>query len=173
LQVRDRGSWFGVHEDVPHYRKNVILPSMFPSGNGSKDICIVRSSSLEMNTDVVDANMKDSPDIGGEQETKVSSDGGNNNDNPNTEARTEIDCDSGEATNSSKKLNSTSIRTDHSDCPLHHCMRIVPHDQNSGAFFIAVLHKLSPLNGSALTSLLFCIFLCLVHQTSCIIATAS
>jgi multisite-specific tRNA:(cytosine-C5)-methyltransferase len=77
---------------------------MFPSGNGSKDICIVRSSSLEMNTDVVDANMKDSPDIGGEQETKVSSDGGNNNENPNTEARTEIDCDSGEATNSSKKL---------------------------------------------------------------------
>lgn len=32
--------------------------------------------------------------------------------------------------------------------PLHRCMRIVPHDQNSGAFFIAVLHKLSPLNGN-------------------------
>lgn len=32
-----------------------------------------------------------------------------------------------------------------SDIPLERCMRIVPHDQNSGAFFIAVLHKLSPL----------------------------
>lgn len=32
-----------------------------------------------------------------------------------------------------------------SDLPLERCMRIVPHDQNSGAFFIAVLQKLSPL----------------------------
>ncbi|XP_071692152.1 uncharacterized protein [Rutidosis leptorrhynchoides] len=32
-----------------------------------------------------------------------------------------------------------------SSLPLERCMRIVPHDQNTGAFFIAVLHKLSPL----------------------------
>ncbi|KAJ4902772.1 S-adenosyl-L-methionine-dependent methyltransferases superfamily protein [Raphanus sativus] len=32
-----------------------------------------------------------------------------------------------------------------SDLPLERCMRIVPHDQNTGAFFIAVLHKVSPL----------------------------
>ncbi|XP_050205626.1 uncharacterized protein LOC126655466 [Mercurialis annua] len=32
-----------------------------------------------------------------------------------------------------------------SDLPLERCMRIVPHDQNSGAFFIAIFHKLSPL----------------------------
>lgn len=30
-----------------------------------------------------------------------------------------------------------------SDFPLERCMRIVPHDQNSGAFFIAVFHKIS------------------------------
>lgn len=35
-----------------------------------------------------------------------------------------------------------------SDLPLEHCMRIVPHDQNTGAFFIAVLQKVSPLPGS-------------------------
>ncbi|GMY11395.1 tRNA (cytosine(34)-C(5))-methyltransferase-like [Fagus crenata] len=29
--------------------------------------------------------------------------------------------------------------------PLERCMRILPHDQNSGAFFIAVFHKLSPV----------------------------
>lgn len=34
-----------------------------------------------------------------------------------------------------------------SDHPLQRCIRIVPHDQNTGAFFIAVLHKLSPLPG--------------------------
>ncbi|KAJ7956790.1 tRNA (Cytosine(34)-C(5))-methyltransferase [Quillaja saponaria] len=32
-----------------------------------------------------------------------------------------------------------------SEFPLEHCMRIVPHDENSGAFFIAVLQKLSSL----------------------------
>ncbi|WCJ31923.1 RNA cytosine-C(5)-methyltransferase NSUN2 [Euphorbia peplus] len=32
-----------------------------------------------------------------------------------------------------------------SDLPLERCMRIVPQDQNSGAFFVAVLHKLLPL----------------------------
>ncbi|GJN20554.1 hypothetical protein PR202_gb07946 [Eleusine coracana subsp. coracana] len=140
-KVRDRGSWFGVHEDVPRYRKNVISPSMFPSGKGSKDIH-VSSSSIEMNTDV-----KDTPDIGeGEQDTKIAVDGGNNSDDPIAEGRTKVDSESSEATNSSRKLDPTSIRTEHSDYPLHRCMRIVPHDQNSGAFFIAVLHKLSPLN---------------------------
>ncbi|XP_022739320.1 tRNA (cytosine(34)-C(5))-methyltransferase-like [Durio zibethinus] len=32
-----------------------------------------------------------------------------------------------------------------SDLPLERCMRIIPHDQNTGAFFIAVLHKVSHL----------------------------
>ncbi|XP_019437636.1 PREDICTED: multisite-specific tRNA:(cytosine-C(5))-methyltransferase-like isoform X2 [Lupinus angustifolius] len=35
-----------------------------------------------------------------------------------------------------------------SDFPLEHCMRLVPHDQNTGAFFIAVLQKVSPLPGA-------------------------
>ncbi|KAK4840171.1 hypothetical protein QYF36_001490 [Acer negundo] len=32
-----------------------------------------------------------------------------------------------------------------SDLPLERCMRLVPHDQNSGAFFVAVLKKISSL----------------------------
>lgn len=32
-----------------------------------------------------------------------------------------------------------------SDFPLERCVRIMPHDQNTGAFFIAVFQKLSPL----------------------------
>ncbi|TXG60154.1 hypothetical protein EZV62_014727 [Acer yangbiense] len=32
-----------------------------------------------------------------------------------------------------------------SDLPLERCMRLVPHDQNSGAFFVAVLKKVSSL----------------------------
>ncbi|CAH9105961.1 unnamed protein product [Cuscuta europaea] len=41
---------------------------------------------------------------------------------------------------------STSILEEEvSTLPLERCMRIVPHDQNTGAFFIAVFHKLSNL----------------------------
>ncbi|PHT31271.1 hypothetical protein CQW23_27608 [Capsicum baccatum] len=36
-----------------------------------------------------------------------------------------------------------------STLPLELCMRIVPHDQNSGAFFISVFQKLSPLPAAA------------------------
>jgi multisite-specific tRNA:(cytosine-C5)-methyltransferase len=46
LQVRDRGSWFGVHEDAPRYRKNVISPSMFPSGKGSRMSVLVATAAL-------------------------------------------------------------------------------------------------------------------------------
>ncbi|GJM84495.1 hypothetical protein PR202_ga00172 [Eleusine coracana subsp. coracana] len=103
-KVRDRGSWFGVHEDVPRYRKNVVTPSMFPSGKGSKDIHVVSSSSFEMNTDVLDTKMKDTPDIGeGEQDTKIAIDGGNNSGDPIAEGRTKVDSESSEAINSSKK----------------------------------------------------------------------
>lgn len=33
------------------------------------------------------------------------------------------------------------------DLPLERCMRILPHDQNGGAFFIAVFQKYDPLPG--------------------------
>ncbi|KAM3344736.1 RNA cytosine-C(5)-methyltransferase NSUN2 isoform X2 [Capsicum galapagoense] len=39
----------------------------------------------------------------------------------------------------------TILAEEASTLPLERCVRIVPHDQNSGAFFIAVFHKLSPL----------------------------
>ncbi|KAK7359006.1 hypothetical protein VNO77_00949 [Canavalia gladiata] len=44
-----------------------------------------------------------------------------------------------------ESLVTTESAEDVSDFPLEHCMRIVPHDQNTGAFFIAVLQKVSPL----------------------------
>ncbi|KAE9587773.1 putative tRNA (cytosine(34)-C(5))-methyltransferase [Lupinus albus] len=34
--------------------------------------------------------------------------------------------------------------------PLERCMRLVPHDQNTGAFFVAVLQKVSPLSAKAI-----------------------
>lgn len=37
-----------------------------------------------------------------------------------------------------------------SNLPLERCMRIVPHDQNGGAFFIAVLCKIAPFPGTCI-----------------------
>lgn len=37
-----------------------------------------------------------------------------------------------------------------SNFPLERCMRIVPHDQNGGAFFIAVLRKIAPFPGTCI-----------------------
>ncbi|TVU05452.1 hypothetical protein EJB05_48616 [Eragrostis curvula] len=51
-----------------------------------------------------------------------------------------------------KSLGSSSNITD-SNFPLHRCMRIVPHDQNSGAFFIAVFHKVAPFNDSQIVDM--------------------
>jgi multisite-specific tRNA:(cytosine-C5)-methyltransferase/tRNA (cytosine34-C5)-methyltransferase len=119
LQVQDRGSWFQTHDDVPHDRKNVVLPSMFPSSNISEEsraLC----GYVEVNADNRSSCSK------------------------NCNINHDMD---GVSTDPTKNLNCT-FNVVNSKFPLHRCMRIVPHDQNSGAFFISVLHKLSPLNGN-------------------------
>lgn len=71
---------------------------------------------------------------------------------PDHEAATEQICeDSDDKSKNGHELMDDSVaptsnvELEISDLPLERCMRIVPHDQNSGAFFIAVLHKLAPL----------------------------
>jgi multisite-specific tRNA:(cytosine-C5)-methyltransferase len=120
---------------------------MFPSGKGTMDSCTVGGND-EVNIDVVDAEMDESGDvIKGKQETNIATNGSTNDANANGEEIKRDESESGKGPRRSEPSDSTSIRTEHSSLPLHHCMRIVPHDQNSGGFFIAVLHKLSPLNG--------------------------
>jgi hypothetical protein len=128
--VNDRGSWWQTHEDVSHDRKNVILPSMFPSSKSKHEGHAVYNN--------VDAKL--------EYSTSFSR-------NFKIEEMSNVNCDTGGV--------STSISTQSSDytsnsvgskSPLSRCMRIVPHDQDGGAFFIAVIHKLSPLNGNIMFS---------------------
>uniref|UniRef100_A0A0D9X927 SAM-dependent MTase RsmB/NOP-type domain-containing protein n=1 Tax=Leersia perrieri TaxID=77586 RepID=A0A0D9X927_9ORYZ len=121
-KVKDKGSWFQNHEDVPDDRKNVIVPSMFPSSESTQE---KPSLSGKANTD---SNRSLSRNFSTEKTSKVCS-----------------DTDGVSNSNSTKHSDSTSNSMG-SNFPLHRCMRIVPHDQDSGAFFIAVLHKLSPLN---------------------------
>ncbi|CAH2076070.1 unnamed protein product [Thlaspi arvense] len=47
--------------------------------------------------------------------------------------------------NSNEEMASGESAEEVCDLPLERCLRILPHDQNTGGFFIAVLHKVSPL----------------------------
>ncbi|XP_047329348.1 RNA cytosine-C(5)-methyltransferase NSUN2 [Impatiens glandulifera] len=47
------------------------------------------------------------------------------------------------------EASTNSMNEEVSSFPLERCMRIVPHDQNTGAFFIAVFHKISQLPASS------------------------
>ncbi|XP_062195664.1 uncharacterized protein LOC133898879 isoform X2 [Phragmites australis] len=115
-KVQDRGSWFQAHEYVPHSRKNVILPSMFPSSKSTQE-----SNAAFHNVEVnLNNNGGLSRNYNIEEISKV---------NPDMDG-----------------VSVASAGTMYANFPLHRCMRIVPHDQNSGAFFIAVFHKLFPLN---------------------------
>ncbi|KAF8747768.1 hypothetical protein HU200_013176 [Digitaria exilis] len=122
-KVQDRGSWLQTHDDVPKDRKNVVLPSMFPSNSTEqrRTVC----GDVEVN---IDNGISFSRNHNIEETSKVNHDmdGVSVNSNKNSDHGSDI-------------VNSK--------FPLHRCMRIVPHDQNSGAFFIAVLHKSSPLYG--------------------------
>ncbi|KAL4579690.1 hypothetical protein LXL04_015847 [Taraxacum kok-saghyz] len=55
-----------------------------------------------------------------------------------------------ETSENGENENDDVLVTEVSSLPLERCMRIVPHDQNTGAFFIAVLHKVSPLPGAVI-----------------------
>jgi hypothetical protein len=77
--------------------------------------------------------------------------------NFNVEEMSNVNCDTGGVSSSisTESFDYTSNSVG-SKSPLSRCMRIVPHDQDGGAFFIAVIHKLCPLIGN----ILFC-YLCI------------
>ncbi|XP_059307462.1 uncharacterized protein LOC132059021 [Lycium ferocissimum] len=108
-KVRDKGAWWASYKEVPEYRRNAIVPGMFPSGKTYVD-------ESEKNDDATSNQLSDNGNNG-------------NGEDPATAA--------------------TISDAEVSTLPLERCMRIVPHDQNSGAFFISVFQKLSPLPAAA------------------------
>ncbi|KAE7998034.1 hypothetical protein FH972_002613 [Carpinus fangiana] len=111
-KVRDKGTWLVSYKDVPKYRRNVIVPSMFPSG-------ISYVEPTETNHDM-------------ELGEKHENDGNGNSEDGFKPPEDPV---------------ALADELDKEICnfPLERCTRIVPHDQNGGAFFIAVFHKHSPL----------------------------
>ncbi|KAG0476269.1 hypothetical protein HPP92_013110 [Vanilla planifolia] len=123
-KVRDKGVWLAAYEDVPMSRKGVIFPSMFPCDlsckeNDSQFDNLEDTSGFESSRDEehYSFNPKKHPvDVEGSEKEDGCRD------------------EKGDFNETKAKISSF---------PLERCMRILPHDQNSGAFFIAVLQKVS------------------------------
>ncbi|KAH7520515.1 uncharacterized protein LOC107425311 [Ziziphus jujuba] len=114
-KVRDKGVWLSSHKDVSKYRTNAIVPSMFPSGRSY--------------TGTTDNNHR--MELGEECENNGN---GNSEESKDTFLPTE-----------DSRIQADELNEEVSEFPLERCMRILPHDQNGGAFFIAVIHKRAPL----------------------------
>ncbi|CAA7401641.1 unnamed protein product [Spirodela intermedia] len=132
-KVRDRGLWLHSYEDVPPARKGVILQSMFSPAQSSEDL---GSSSSDVPVDTILAADTVEEENGTSRSQTVSSD------NPGSEYDFLVD--------GAILTDSIKAKVEMDECPpLERCIRIVPHDQNNGAFFIAVLRKLAPLQDAS------------------------
>ncbi|XP_077213231.1 uncharacterized protein LOC143848230 [Tasmannia lanceolata] len=141
-KVRDKGLWLASYKDLPTNRKGGILRSMFPSGQS----CEAEETSDSLQEDI------DTPGNGGKIGNASTLDerhqnGGNveNHVTPSSISEAETELTGTPKEHTSPKDLVTDSKEEASSFPLERCMRILPHDQNSGSFFIAVLHKLSPL----------------------------
>lgn len=148
-KVRDKGLWLSAYEDVPISRRGVIFPSMFPSDQSctNKLQCDSQDEKTTMDNSAV--------------ENKCSFESKNHLVNiidhhseseklKNDAILVDVSKDAIEGEDDIRvgafqdDLNETKTKV--SSLVLERCMRILPHDQNSGAFFIAVLHKISSLH---------------------------
>uniref|UniRef100_A0A1D1ZIH6 tRNA (Cytosine(34)-C(5))-methyltransferase n=2 Tax=Anthurium amnicola TaxID=1678845 RepID=A0A1D1ZIH6_9ARAE len=147
-KVRDRGLWLDSYANVPLARKGAIVPSMFLLGQRSEPNKVLPNDVIldpKMQDDTVDkeidsirchnissTNHSSKCDI--LENATILADHGSKTksemaETPPDTVMVDLNCD----------------YTDDVSFPLERCLRIVPHDQNSGAFFIAVLKKLAPL----------------------------
>lgn len=153
-KVKDKGLWLASYKDVPIYRRSVILPSMFPNqscrenpmscDDAHEDVEVLVSDTGKEN--ITNQSMRDQDYKSKEHETHCG-----NSQNTKVQTDTGVTADKLEEVSSEspavEELDGDS-KVEVSGFPLEFCMRILPYDQNSGAFFIAVLQKQSHLRGN-------------------------
>ncbi|KAH9558782.1 hypothetical protein CY35_06G025200 [Sphagnum magellanicum] len=105
-KIRDRKRWLCSASQVNRHRAGVVVPSMFPSGNGW-----------------------DSSDVPAEESV----------------APTDLAAEADEKNEGPDETESEEGPPEIATLPLERSMRILPHDQDTGGFFIAVFQKISPL----------------------------
>ncbi|KAK1287635.1 hypothetical protein QJS10_CPB19g01409 [Acorus calamus] len=140
-QVRDKGQWLTSYRDVPKHRKDGIFPSMFPSGQICAEVKPVSGLQENLGTCEAVSGVESLVSLKTRHQEGISFEQASINDNEETAIKVEepaekcaCQVDSG-----------ITCKEEVSEFPLERCVRIVPHDQNTGAFFIAVFHKLAPL----------------------------
>ncbi|KAL2635588.1 hypothetical protein R1flu_007067 [Riccia fluitans] len=117
--VRDKRKWLTSASEVNRHRAGAIVPSMFPSGKA---------------WDQPEAGSADSdPEVGSRRVAEeADTEDGKEKDNGKEEDEAE------------EVEEEVPLEREVSSLPLERCMRILPHDQNSGGFFIAVFQKVAP-----------------------------
>ncbi|KAI3865536.1 hypothetical protein MKW98_002840 [Papaver atlanticum] len=121
-KVYDKGAWLASYKDVLEDRRTAIAPSMFPSGQSFDDETSVPSGLgkrvVPPGSDIEMENMEEKT----ESVCNVVPD--------HVTERSEIFASPNDA-----------LEMEVSDLPLERCMRIVPQDQNTGAFFFPFFRK--------------------------------
>ncbi|XP_038990155.1 RNA cytosine-C(5)-methyltransferase NSUN2-like isoform X3 [Phoenix dactylifera] len=156
-KVKDKGLWLTSYKDVPIHRRSVISPSMFPSNQscrGSPVSCDGAQEEVEVlgtNTgkeNITNLRMRDQDYKSKEHETHCGDSRNNKVQTDTGETAKKLEEVSSNKSPAAEELDGDS-KVEFSTFPLERCMRILPHDQNSGAFFISVLQKLSHLHGNS------------------------
>lgn len=136
-KVKDRGQWLSSASEVNMHRAGSILPSMFPSGRGHvREDPNVHSSQHQSPGACVSNGSLSTPEV--EKDRKGPAEDGCVQ--VNRESLEEPE----ELVDHKLKRLPTQECSEVSDLPLERCMRILPHDQDTGGFFIAVLRKVFP-----------------------------
>lgn len=158
-KVRDKGNWLTSYRQVDKYRKATIVPSMFPSGKALKDCGIsdgthdCKKTEIEVGPKVINCSDKDV------EEKSVKNDmrceglkacrytGQDSSDGNTVSELLEVPLGVNDAEDEKFEA-----EAEVSSLPLERCMRIVPHDQDTGGFFIAVFQKVSHFSVEQLKS---------------------
>lgn len=158
-KVRDRGNWLTSYRQVDKHRKTTIVPSMFPSGKAWKDCGIsdatedCKKTEIEVGPEVNNRSDKDAEEKSVENDMpceglKACGYTGQDSSDGNTVSELlEVPLEGIDA-----EGKEVEAEVEVSSLPLERCMRIVPHDQDTGGFFIAVFQKVSHFSVEQLKS---------------------
>ncbi|KAI5067305.1 hypothetical protein GOP47_0017833 [Adiantum capillus-veneris] len=121
-KVRDKGLWISSYRNVDKHRVGSILPSMFPTGRGQGVVSAQDEELLPLET----------------CEEEIAPPEGEQTSEDNTPQN--------------REMGETEDGGEIALLPLERCLRILPHDQDTGGFFVAVFRKVAALKGEQTSS---------------------
>lgn len=133
--MKDRKGWYSSYFQVDSERGSNLLPSMFPSGRQNPNFPLNPPKNEEIST----LNPAENPPENGSKSKVL----GETEGEENGGKQGEIEGKEGE------------LKGEECPFPMEKCLRLAPHDMDTGGFFIALLKKVKPLTGRILRSFLY------------------